>query len=91
MADRRCAVLEIETQFFVDAFKFLNETHCPYQVIGNALPDDAKVVHVWHSQFPDCINLMLESESFAPILEGSNAPKLKPPVIKMIYPVAEEG
>ncbi len=84
---RRRAILRVTPQLFVDLFK-PSMTDWRYRIVSGALPEDAHVVGV---AFPvrydapsDSIEIVIESESFAPIPFDCVLPYLDPAVIKRV-------
>lgn len=53
-----------------------------YEVVGNPLPDDVKIVRVLPSYIHGEVYLVLQSESFAECEEGKPVPEYGPLTVK---------
>lgn len=54
-----------------------------YEIIADALPSDAKIVHIDFDQQRDIV-LFVQSETFSPIPVGEIVPELPPPTARRI-------
>ena len=69
---RRIKRLDISESILVDFLKLASK---------NALPKDAKILRILVNQINMCFEMVIESKEFPILPEGSEVPKLEPPVI----------
>lgn len=58
-------------------FAMLRGDHPAFRVVADEVPADAKLVNVQHA-WPNCIDVLVESETFSPVPEGEEIPFLTP-------------
>lgn len=73
----RLRILRISAELFLELFK--QGTHPGYNVAINAIPDNTRIVNVRFG-WPECIEMLLESEEFDPVNDGEVIPYLSPTV-----------
>jgi hypothetical protein len=73
----RRAVLEVEPQMIVELLK--PQGLVVFEVTGDALPADARVIGCYYDYQRDLYHLTLVSRAFAPLGDGYVAPPLRPP------------
>lgn len=78
------ATLLVSPELFIDIFKGAGP--CSFEVIANALPEDATVVDVKYVNSRRQIAIDLESESF---LDVATPPLLSSPVCRVVRDEAE--
>lgn len=77
---RRRAILVVSAQIIVNLLK-PGEHH--YAVIGNALPEDARVVGAEYDALHDHWRVAVESETFDPVADYERLPEL-PSVVMVL-------
>ena len=80
MNNRRRKVLRFADSLLVQLFS--KGIHAPYEVIRDALPDDARIVDLrfdaFHQPGHNTLMLLVESEQFEEVEEGNPYPELCP-------------
>src|SRR5262245_17709505 len=76
-ADLHCRVriMRVSQVLFLELFK--QGDHPAYRVIDNAIPDGARVVNCRFG-WPECIEILIESEYFDEVPEGGVIPYISP-------------
>jgi hypothetical protein len=55
-----------------------------FEVIADPLPADSQIVGAFYDEPRHCFTVVLQSESFAPVLKGAEIPNVQAPVVKRI-------
>lgn len=81
----RQAILELTPELFVEFAKAAKgDGTRKFTVRANPLPDDAEVIRIIISN-TDNLALVLHSESFSDVAEGSVLPTLPSPIFETVY------
>jgi len=74
----RLAIVEISPSYIATTMCYSHEHHIR---ITSSVPKDAKPVRVGYDPIRHVFLIMLEHESFEPVMEGTTPPTLDPPSI----------
>lgn len=80
---RRRAIVQASAEILVQLCQG-PEVHC--RIVSGALPSDAKVVGCGIDPYSGMVQIVVESESFAPIDEGCQLPSLPVTTFERIDP-----
>lgn len=80
---RQVAYLRLTSEFFRSLFTAGLKR--PYEIIQNALPDDAEIVGADYDAFNGTLRVAFRSEKFAPVEEGAVVTEMDRPVIQTFH------
>lgn len=80
--DGKCVILKMTSEFFVE---LCHPGARHFDVIDNALPEDAKVVDVWFEDMGGVVNFIISSKEFEPTPLGKEYPLHPGPTFKLIF------
>ena len=82
--DDRLAIMAISPEVLV------NLGSGTFEVTASPLPDDVEIVRCAYDQMHDTFMILLRSAAFSPLLKGSVAPSVTPPMITAVSTQPQE-